>query len=164
MRCVAVAGRYAWTWPEEVSGGRRKSNVPAVETKLNVKGLTLGPRIDCCPRLGLQEGVKRMKKLVIAAALASFAAAPVLAQNTAQGGLVNVNVSNVLNDLDLDLLNSSLNNNTVQVPIGVAANVCGVDANVLAKQRKADSPVTCTARNTSQALKQAAKRQAVPKT
>jgi hypothetical protein len=105
-----------------------------------------------------------MKKLVLAAALASFAAAPAIAQDTAQGGLVNVNVANVLNDLEIDLLNNSLNNNTVQVPVGVAANVCGVDANVLARQRRGNSPVTCTAQNVSQALKQAAKRQAVPKT
>jgi len=105
-----------------------------------------------------------MKKVIIAAALASLSTAPALAQDTAQGGLVSVNVANVLNDLEIDLLNNSLNNNTVQVPIGVAANVCGVDANVLAKQRKAGSPLTCTATNTSQALKQAAKKQAVPKT
>jgi hypothetical protein len=101
-----------------------------------------------------------MKKYLIAAAAVSILAVPAAAQ---QSGLVNVNVSNVLNDLDLDLLNNSLNNNTVQVPIGVAANVCGVNANVLAAQRKAGDPVNCTARNASQALKQAAKRQAVPK-
>ena len=76
---------------------------------------------------------------------------------------MNVDVSNVLNNLDLDLLNNSLNNNTVQVPIGVAANVCGVNANVLAAQRKQGDPVTCTAKNTSTALKKAAKAQAVPK-
>lgn len=105
-----------------------------------------------------------MKKLILAAALAALPTAPALAQQTGQAGLVNVNVSNVLNDLEIDLLNNSLNNNTVQVPIGVAANVCGVDANVLARQRKSNSPVRCTATNTSQALKQAAKKQAVPKT
>jgi hypothetical protein len=105
-----------------------------------------------------------MKKLVIAAALASFAVAPAMAQGTAQGGLVNVNVANVLNNLELDLLNNSLNNNTVQVPIGVAANVCGIDANILAARRKTGSPVNCEAKTTSQALKQAAKKQAVAKT
>jgi hypothetical protein len=41
--------------------------------------------------------------------------------------------------------------------------VCGIDANVLASQRKGDSPVSCPAKNTTQALKQAAKKQAVPK-
>lgn len=100
-----------------------------------------------------------MKILIPAAALAALAA-PAAAQ---QSGLVNVDVSNVLNNLDLDLLNNSLNNNTVQVPIGIAANVCGVDANVLAAQRKSDSPATCMATNTSTALKKAAKDQAVPK-
>ena len=103
------------------------------------------------------------KMMMIAAAAVAAVATPALAQVSNQGGLVNVDVSNVLNNLDLDLLNNSLNNNTVQVPIGVAANVCGVNANVLAHQRKAGDPVTCTAKNTSTALKQAAKSQAVAK-
>jgi hypothetical protein len=102
-----------------------------------------------------------MRKILFAAAAVALTATPAIAQVSNQGGLVNVDVSNVLNNLDL--LNNTLNNNTVQVPIGVAAAVCGVDANVLAKQRKTDSPVSCTAKNTSQALKQAAKKQAVPK-
>ena len=101
-----------------------------------------------------------MKKYLVALAMASAVAVPAAAQ---QNGLVNVDVSNVLNNLDLDLLNNSLNNNTVQVPIGIAANVCGVNANILAAQRKAGDPVNCTARNTSTALKRAAKAQAVPK-
>jgi hypothetical protein len=101
-----------------------------------------------------------MKKLIIALAVTTAFAAPAAAQQT---GLVNVDVSNVLNNLSLDLLNNSLNNNTVQVPIGVAANVCGVNANVLAAQRKSGGPVTCAAKNTSTALKKAAKAQAVPK-
>jgi hypothetical protein len=102
-----------------------------------------------------------MRKMLMAGALALSAAsmtAPAMAQ---QSGLVNVDVSNVLNNLELDLLNNSLNNNTVQVPIGVAANVCGIAANVLAADVK-DGEATCTATNTSRALKQAAKRQAVP--
>ena len=103
-----------------------------------------------------------MRKILMAGAFALSAAsmtAPAVAQ---QSGLVNVDVSNVLNNLDLDLLNNSLNNNTVQVPIGVAANVCGVSANVLAADVK-DGDAECTASNVSKALKQAAKKQAVPK-
>jgi hypothetical protein len=100
-----------------------------------------------------------MKILIAAAALAAIAA-PATAQ---QNGLVNVDVSNVLNNLDLDLLNNSLNNNTVQVPIGIAANVCGVNANVLATQKKTGDPVSCTATTVSSQLKSAAKTQAVPK-
>jgi hypothetical protein len=33
----------------------------------------------------------------------------------------------------------------VQVPVGIAANICGVSANVLAQQRRSDQDVTCTA-------------------
>src|SRR5438045_9683801 len=47
-------------------------------------------------------------------------------------GLVNVNLSNVLNNLALDLhidkANIPIN---AQIPISVAANVCGVSINVL---------------------------------
>ena len=103
-----------------------------------------------------------MRKIMLAAAAisATAIAAPATAQ---QNGLVNVDVSNVLNNLDLDLLNNSLNNNTVQVPIGVAAAVCGIDANVIAHQHKGNTSYSCPATTTNQALKQAAKKQAVPK-
>ena len=53
---------------------------------------------------------------------------------------------------------------TVNVPIGVAANVCGVNANVLAGQRKAGDPVTCTARNGSKALANAVASQKLSQT
>ncbi len=99
-------------------------------------------------------------KILIAVAAMTALAAPAAAQ---QNGLVNVDVSNVLNNLDLDLLNNSLNNNVVQVPIGIAANVCGVTANVLAAQKKGSDPVSCTAKTASSQLKSAAKAQAVPK-
>jgi hypothetical protein len=103
-----------------------------------------------------------MRKFLIAAA-AIAAATPAVAQISTQGGLVNVDVSNVLNNLDLDLLNNSLNNNTVQVPVGVAAAVCGIDANIIAHQRKDNATYSCPAKNTTTALKQAAQKQAVPK-
>lgn len=102
-----------------------------------------------------------MRKFMFAAFVAAAAIAPAAAQT--QNGLVNVDVTNVLNDLDVDLLNNSLNNNTVQVPVGIAANVCGVTANVLAAQKKGGD-ATCTATSVSSALKDAAKKQAVSKT
>ena len=55
-----------------------------------------------------------------------LALAPVAAAQPQQEGLVNVLVQDVV----------------LQVPIGVAANVCGVDAAVLATQEE-DAPVTC---------------------
>jgi hypothetical protein len=53
------------------------------------------------------------------------------------GGLVNITVTDVLTD----------NQVNVQVPIGVAANVCGINANVLATQA-ISQPVNCTASTT----------------
>jgi len=41
------------------------------------------------------------------------------------------------------LVNVSVDGNTVQVPVGVAANVCDVDANVLAKEAKGSEEDVC---------------------
>ena len=99
-----------------------------------------------------------MRKLmtVAAAAALSFSATPVLAQNS---GLVVVDLTNadVLNNLAQNLkVNvsdiSALNN--VSIPIGLAAAVCDVNANVLAAQKKTGTP-TCTAKNSTSALQKA---------
>ena len=55
---------------------------------------------------------------VMATSVLSLSGGGVAAAQTQQEGLVNVNVENV----------------TAQVPIGIAANVCDVNANVLAEQ------------------------------
>ncbi len=99
-----------------------------------------------------------MRKIMMAAALA-LGTASVAAPATAQlvgGGLVVVNVSDVANNLAQNL---SVDVNripvTVQVPVGIAANVCpNVDANVLARQRKSGGAIECTANNVSQGLSQ----------
>ncbi len=66
--------------------------------------------------------------------------------------LVNVNVSNVANQIAKNLsVNVSQIPVTVQVPVDVAAQVCGVDVNVLTQQA-AQGNATCTARQTSSAL------------
>ncbi|MHA6344836.1 hypothetical protein [Roseivivax sp. CAU 1761] len=103
-----------------------------------------------------------------AAALVSamgLAAAPAFAQDVNASpkvnanNLVNVNVENVANDLAENLsVDVSDIPVTVQAPIGVAANVCDVDANVLA-QGGEDAPADCDAKNTSQALSQVVKKQ-----
>ena len=95
-----------------------------------------------------------MRKMMLAAVAATaIVATPAVAQ---QNGLVNVDVKNVLNNLELDLLNNSLNNNTVQVPIGVAANVCGIS--VLAIREGGNK---CEAKNASTALGQALSKQGI---
>jgi hypothetical protein len=107
-----------------------------------------------------------MRIFGITAIALAMSAAPIsssaLAQNrnvlNQQGGLVNVNVTN------LDLLKNFANNNeievlnnaniavpvTVQAPINVAANVCGVAVNLLA--RGGPSRNSCTATGGSEAL------------
>jgi len=101
-----------------------------------------------------------MRNLLLAAAAVAATATPALAQTNAGSGngLVAVNVQNVdilknfLNDSQVSALNNLSVPVTVNVPIGVAANACGVNANVLASQKKGADPVSCTARNGSKAL------------
>ncbi len=88
----------------------------------------------------------------LAAALSLGLAAGVSAQQ--QEGLINVNVSNneILEELNLSAPI------TVQAPIGVAANICGVNANVLAEQRR-NGDDTCDAQSNSEALQRLVTRQ-----
>ena len=69
--------------------------------------------------------------------------------------LVNVNLSNVLNNLALDLkidkANIPIN---AQIPINIAANVCGVSINVLSIGADGGSSKGCTANSISPELKQ----------
>ena len=92
----------------------------------------------------------------LAAAAIGVAAVPAVAQNS---GLVVVDLTNadVLNNLAQNLkVNvsdiSALNN--VSIPIGLAAAVCDVNANVLAQQKKTGTP-TCEAKNSTAALQKA---------
>jgi hypothetical protein len=69
-----------------------------------------------------------------------------------QAGLVNVEVSNVANDIARNVnVDVSQIPVTVQVPVGVAATVCGVAANVLGAQA-ASGNAQCTATSTNTAL------------
>lgn len=76
-----------------------------------------------------------------------------------QSGLVNVNLGDVVveiaRDINVDVSQIPV---TVQAPIGVAANVCGISANVLSADLRDDGTATCNAQNTSQALNQIVQR------
>ena len=104
-----------------------------------------------------------MRQYIFAAILAAAATAPVQAQLSASPGLVTVNVQNVallnnfLNGAQIAALNSLNVPVTVQAPIGVAANVCGVSAAVLGKSGGTNP--TCTAKSGSKALAQLVNRQ-----
>lgn len=73
--------------------------------------------------------------------------------------LVNVNLQNVLNNLSVDLkVNRDNIPVTAQVPIDVAANVCGVSVSALAASI-ASGQAGCTATTTSPQLTQAVQQQ-----
>lgn len=97
-----------------------------------------------------------MRKMMLAAALAAATVSPALGQ-TAIGnsqGLIPVQIQNVdilknfLNDNQISALNGPI---TVQVPISVAANVCGTTVAALAEARR-NGNGGCTAESGSQAL------------
>jgi len=86
--------------------------------------------------------MRRARKLIVSTLATGVMAAGVAlptasAQPVVTGGLVNITVVDVLSNTDVN----------VQVPIGVAANVCGVQANVLARGG-IQEPVDCTSSTT----------------
>ena len=84
--------------------------------------------------------MKRIIALIATTAIMlAMTVVPALAQPE-QNGLVNIAIIDVLNNNEVN----------VQVPIGVAANVCGVQANVLAQQNTQSAPVDCTAHTTQE--------------
>lgn len=93
-----------------------------------------------------------MRKLMVIAAAVSLAAVPASGQIVG-GGLIVVNISNVANNIaqDLDVnVQDVIDIGSVNVPIGIAAAVCGINANVLAQQRNQgdnDCDATTTNRN-----------------
>ena len=102
-----------------------------------------------------------MRKLMIAAAAVALGTTPAVAQNVdLSGGLVDVTIQDVtilndfLNDAQIAALNGVAVPVNVQAPIGVAANVCNVAANVLAADLKQDGKAECDAENGSRALAQ----------
>jgi hypothetical protein len=98
-------------------------------------------------------------RTLLAAALMVGVGSTVTMSAQEQSGLINVTLTNVANNIARDLnIEVSQVPVTVQAPIGVAANVCGVDANVLAQQRK-EGNTNCDAKTTSRALNQIVQRQ-----
>lgn len=91
---------------------------------------------------------------------AAFGLGTLLASGAfAQGSLVDVDVHNVANNIAKNInVDVSQIPVTVQAPIGIAATVCGVGANVLGQQRDSGK-ASCTASSTSSALDQLVLRQ-----
>ena len=110
-----------------------------------------------------------MRKVMIAAAALALGTTPAVAQNVdLSGGLVDVTIqdvsilNNFLNDAQIAALNN-VGPITVQVPIGVAAAVCGVDANVIARQDERGD-YSCPATTANKALAQHVVKQEIKQT
>ncbi len=84
--------------------------------------------------------------------LAALGSAALVGTAGAVAELVSVDISNVANNIakniNVDVSQIPL---TIQVPVDVAANVCGIAANVLGQQ-VASGAGRCTAQSTSSAL------------
>lgn len=77
------------------------------------------------------------------------------AVSSAATSLVNVNLSNVLNDLAVQLRVDKANIPVnAQIPITIAANICGVSINVLSVSGASGTSSGCTAVTTSPQLTQ----------
>ena len=117
-------------------------------------------KIIAVPALALVLAASGCKTVSSAANGVESAGSAVAGAASSVPSLVNVNLSNVLNNLALDLhidkANIPIN---AQIPISVAANVCGVTINVLAIGAGGGSSKGCTAQTTSPALDQAVQQQ-----
>lgn len=101
-----------------------------------------------------------LKRITYATAAFMLSLAPAFAQTQSdQGGLVNVNLQDVLNNLAADIKVDKNNIPvTAQVPVSVAANVCGLSVNVLSQQASSGQ-ANCTAKTGSQQLTQVVQQQ-----
>ena len=77
------------------------------------------------------------RRCIAIAAFTAIGLGATMSAQAQQSGLVNVDLSNlradIAKDINVDVSQIPVN---VQVPVGVAANVCGVDANVLARRQR----------------------------
>ena len=81
---------------------------------------------------------RALATLATTGTLALVPAVPAMASPVVTGGLVNVTVTDVANNV---LSNDNIG---VGAALNVAANVCGVGVNVLASQLGTSGPISCT--------------------
>ncbi len=91
---------------------------------------------------------KAAVSLFAGAALSLGALTPASAQPVITGGLVNVVVTEVIDDVTVTVRDVNV---SVGAALGIAANVCGVGVNVLAEQLP--GPVTCTSDSSGQRVR-----------
>jgi hypothetical protein len=89
---------------------------------------------------------RALATLAATGTLALVPAVPAMASPVVTGGLVNVTVTDVANNV------LSNDNIAVGAALNVAANVCGVAVNVLATQLGTSGPISCTNPTTGQSV------------
>jgi hypothetical protein len=110
--------------------------------------MVAAPKLRC-----MTKNMMNFAKSKFSAVLAGTTLSLVVVGSAWARPLVVVNTGNVGNliavDLDVDISQIPV---TVQAPIGIAANVCGVAANVLVQQIQQDGTAECNAQTTSTAF------------
>jgi peptide deformylase len=86
--------------------------------------------------------------LIMAGTASVMAAPPASAQPVVTGGVVNVTVTDVIDDVTVTIQDINVG---VGAALGLAANVCDVNVNVLATQLRNEA-ATCTSEATGQTV------------
>ena len=120
--------------------------------------LVLAAPLAACASNGGEEGGTQTSRLGQAASAVRSAAPAVAGAASQIPSLVNVDLRNVLNNLSVDLnIDRSNVPITIQLPISLAANVCGVSINVLSASTGGQAQ--CTAQTAPQELAQVVQQQ-----
>jgi hypothetical protein len=161
LKTLAIAGLalpFAWSCATDGSSGPNASTSSGTKTASN--GGASGSAGATTPSTGATSGASTGTG-ANTGATSPATTTPRTGVGTTAGGipaLVNVNLQNVLNDLSvrlqIDRANVPVN---IQLPIELAANVCGVSVNVLALSTGGKG--TCTAKTAPQELAQVVQQQ-----
>jgi hypothetical protein len=153
LTTLAVAGLalpFAWACATDGTNGPNASTSTGTHTAST--GTASGSAGATTPSAGTSTGAST------GTGANSSATTPAAGTSSGIPSLVNVNLQNVLNDLSvrlqIDRANVPVN---IQLPIQLAANVCGVSVNVLSVSTGGQA--TCTAKTAPQELAQVVQQQ-----
>lgn len=157
LKTLAIAGLalpFAWSCATDGTNGQNAST--SLGTKTASTGTASGSAGATTPSTGSTSGASTGATTGTGANTSSTT--PAAGTSSGIPSLVNVNLQNVLNDLSvrlqIDRANVPVN---IQLPIQLAANVCGVSVNVLAVSTGGQA--ACTAKTAPQELAQVVQQQ-----
>ena len=132
---AATAAAAAFAVPTSASAQVNQDGLVNVNVSDNVVQVPIGIAANVCG--------------VSVAVLANVASGPVDCTTTAESGAVSAERNDGGDARQRGLVNLNVEDNVLQVPVAVAANICGVGVGVLAQQ--VSGPVECDARSRSRA-------------